>query len=249
MNSKIKGHWFLIQWIPNSFTREKFNVGVGIKYQEKDGTLNSHIKTAKKIDKLSEWYCSTLDNDYTFITEIIKSEFAEIGLKETKKDHNIEYLHMGITPLEYHEYVFNNFHEKKLNELAKQYLSLEKTQTINKLKHNNLNNDFEFLKKLTEKCNIQFKYFNNKKNENEKLIHEDVSIYNYKLNEENISEVILEMISSIEINVDIKIDGYEHGQINEIFDKVIDSITRDKKNEQLSVILLEKLLHSIKNKE
>lgn len=248
MNSKIKGHWFLIQWIPDSFTHEKFNVGVGIKYQEKDGTLKSYIKTVRNIDKLSEWYNSTLDDNYEFIMEIIKAEFSRIGLKETKKEQNIEYLHMGITALEYYEtmcnkaFEYKNSYESKLSELAKQYLLIERAGTKKKSKNSNEIDKNQLISALIPKLNIQCNYFITENDEEIKSKHTDIAICDSKYNKEN----ILELISSIDININIKSGGYSHGKINELFAKYLIDDAEDIKNNELSSLLLKMITNARK---
>ncbi len=51
-NQLVKGVWFLIQWSPDDYSQERFNIGVA--FHQKRG--EKQVKFTKSFRELSNWY-------------------------------------------------------------------------------------------------------------------------------------------------------------------------------------------------
>lgn len=87
----VKGMWYLIQWSPDSYSRELFNIGVGFisNCGKKSCVFTNNFKG------LSIWYGSDIERQADIIKNVAKITFESLELKDCYFENNIKYDPMG----------------------------------------------------------------------------------------------------------------------------------------------------------
>lgn len=78
-NQLVKGVWFLIQWSPDDYSQERFNIGVAFSSESGD----KQAKFTKTFKQLSNWYGSNLTKQGEMVIKLASHMFNE------KKRENI----------------------------------------------------------------------------------------------------------------------------------------------------------------
>jgi len=102
----VKGVWFLIQWSPDDYSQERFNIGVAFSSEKGE----KQVKFTKSFKQLSNWYGSNLTKQGEMVIKLATHMFSE---KNRDKfiggffENGIHYVPMGMAQGESIENVMN----------------------------------------------------------------------------------------------------------------------------------------------
>ncbi|ELY4024960.1 hypothetical protein SMY33_001416 [Cronobacter malonaticus] len=103
----VSGYWFLIQWSPDSYSMERFNIGVG--FANDKGAREVRLCNSARM--LSNWYGKNLSKQLDLIKKIAKHRFIKNPPQGSTDNYFVEngihYLPMGFAQGETVEAVLN----------------------------------------------------------------------------------------------------------------------------------------------
>ncbi len=70
-NQLVKGVWFLIQWSPDDYSQERFNIGVAFSSERGE----KQVKFTKSFKELSNWYGGNLTKQVDMVIKIATHTF------------------------------------------------------------------------------------------------------------------------------------------------------------------------------
>lgn len=91
----LKGIWFLIQWSPDDYSQERFNIGVAFLSEKGE----KKVKFTKSFRQLSNWYGSNLKRQGDLVVRIASHMFSERKREKLISgffENNIHYVPMGM---------------------------------------------------------------------------------------------------------------------------------------------------------
>ena len=105
-NQLVKGVWFLIQWSPDDYSQERFNIGVAFSSERGE----KQVKFTKSFKELSNWYGGNLTKQGDMVIKIATHTFIGKSLDKFSSgffESGIHYVPMGMAQCESIEKIMN----------------------------------------------------------------------------------------------------------------------------------------------
>jgi len=105
-NQLVKGVWFLIQWSPDDYSQERFNIGVAFSSERGE----KQLKFTRSFKELSDWYGVNLTKQGEMVTKIATHMFNGKSVDKIIGgffENGIHYVPMGMAQGESIEKIMN----------------------------------------------------------------------------------------------------------------------------------------------
>jgi len=105
-NQLVKGVWYLVQWTPDDYSQERFNIGVAFTSDAGEKIA----KFSKTFKQLSYWYDSNLQKQGELVIKLANHMFSDKNREKIQSgffENGIHYIPMGMAQGESAEIIIN----------------------------------------------------------------------------------------------------------------------------------------------